>query len=145
MTSVAAMITAPPTCMKQHHNKQTPSIFVLLFTTRFADFHTRKKKISSIMAPAAKSAAFEQAVADSRNLKAKPNNDELLELYAFFKQGTNDPPFEKSPVPGMFALTDKAKRGAWQKVHEKGTTPEDAQEQYVSLVNSLKEKYGFEG
>nr|POE82421.1 acyl-coa-binding protein like 1 [Quercus suber] len=97
------------------------------------------------MPPAEKSPAFEQAVKDSRNLKAKPTNDELLELYALFKQGSQDPPFEQSPVPGMFAITDKAKRSAWQKVHEKGTSAEEAQTQYVALVDGLKEKYGFEG
>lgn len=36
------------------------------------------------MAPAAKSAAFEKAVEDSRKLKTKPTSDELLEVCLFF-------------------------------------------------------------
>lgn len=74
-----------------------------------------------------KTPAFEKAVKDSRNLKAKPDNDELLEvsfptpgfqlgqptadvslstqLYSLFKQGTQDPPFAEAPKPGMFDLT----------------------------------------
>ena len=35
------------------------------------------------MAPAAKSAAFEKAVEDSRKLKTKPTSDELLEVCNF--------------------------------------------------------------
>ncbi|KAI4256130.1 MAG: hypothetical protein LQ352_002237 [Teloschistes flavicans] len=92
-----------------------------------------------------KTPAFEKAVKDSRNLKAKPDNDELLELYSLFKQGTQDPPFADAPKPGMFDLTGKAKYNAWSKVNDDGVTASQAQEKYVKLVNSLKEKYGFEG
>ncbi|KAL9600952.1 MAG: hypothetical protein Q9179_003035 [Wetmoreana sp. 5 TL-2023] len=66
-----------------------------------------------------KTPAFEKAVKDSRNLKAKPDNDELLE--------------------------GKAKYNAWSKVNDEGLTAQQAQEKYVKLVNSLKEKYGFDG
>ncbi|KAL8867147.1 MAG: hypothetical protein Q9174_005846, partial [Haloplaca sp. 1 TL-2023] len=52
-----------------------------------------------------KSPAFEKAVKESRNLKAKPDQDELLELYSLFKQGTQDPPFAEATQPGMFDLT----------------------------------------
>ncbi|KAI4131530.1 MAG: hypothetical protein LQ338_001164 [Usnochroma carphineum] len=97
------------------------------------------------MAPAKQTPAFEKAIKDSRNLKAKPDNDELLELYSLFKQGTQDPPFAEAPKPGMFDLTGKAKYNAWQKVADSGMKPEEAQQKYVKLVNSLKEKYGFEG
>lgn len=95
--------------------------------------------------PAQQSAEFKKAVGDSRKLKAKPTDSELLELYGLFKQGTQDPPFEESKAPGMFELKEKAKRGAWQKLVDAKVTPEDAQERYVKLVNDLKVKYGFEG
>ena len=32
--------------------------------------------------------SFDQAAADVKNLKASPSNDELLQLYALFKQGS---------------------------------------------------------
>ncbi|KAL8936264.1 MAG: hypothetical protein Q9216_005026 [Gyalolechia sp. 2 TL-2023] len=92
-----------------------------------------------------KTPAFEKAVKDSRNLKAKPDNDELLQLYSLFKQGTQDPPFAEAPKPGMFDLTGKAKYKKWQEVVDEGLTYQQSQEKYVKLVNSLKEKYGFEG
>lgn len=92
----------------------------------------------------AQSEAFKQAVQDSRKLKAKPSQDELLQLYALFKQGTQDPPIEKSETPGTFDLKGKAKKRAWQKVVDEGVTPEQAQEKYVALVEQLKEKLGFD-
>ncbi|KXL49378.1 hypothetical protein M433DRAFT_5591 [Acidomyces richmondensis BFW] len=95
--------------------------------------------------PAQQSDEFKKAVEESRKLKAKPTDSELLELYGLFKQGTQDPPFEESKVPGMFELKEKAKRGAWQKLVDAKVTPQDAQKRYVTLVNELKDKYGYEG
>ncbi|KAL8748408.1 MAG: hypothetical protein Q9184_007323 [Pyrenodesmia sp. 2 TL-2023] len=92
-----------------------------------------------------KTPAFETAIKDSRNLKAKPDNDELLELYSLFKQGTQDPPFAEAQKPGMFDLTGKAKYNKWKEVADTGMTYQQAQEKYVKAVNALKEKYGFEG
>ncbi|KAL8861288.1 MAG: hypothetical protein Q9178_002160 [Gyalolechia marmorata] len=92
-----------------------------------------------------KTPAFEKAIKDSRNLKEKPDNDELLELYSLFKQGSQDPPIAEAPKPGMFDMTGKAKYNAWKKVDDDGVSAKDAQEKYVKLVNSLKEKYGFNG
>lgn len=40
---------------------------------------------------------------------------------------------------------EKAKRSAWQKIVDEGVTPEDAQKRYVTLMASLKDKYGFSG
>ncbi|KAK1069195.1 acyl-CoA-binding protein (ACBP)/diazepam binding inhibitor (DBI)/endozepine (EP) [Friedmanniomyces endolithicus] len=93
------------------------------------------------MAP--QSAEFKKAVADSRKLKAKPTDTELLELYGLFKQGTQDPPFEQTKAPGMFEIKEKAKRGAWEKLVKDGVTPADAQKKYVALVMSLKAKHGY--
>lgn len=86
---------------------------------------------------------FQKAVQESRQLKAKPTNDELLQLYGLFKQATQDPPIEKSDNPGAFDLKGKAKKRAWQKLVDEGVTPEQAQKQYVELVEKLKASYGF--
>ncbi|PNS18717.1 hypothetical protein CAC42_5256 [Sphaceloma murrayae] len=95
--------------------------------------------------PAPQSAQFKKAVEDSRKLKQKPSDTELLDMYALFKQGTQDPPIEQTNAPGMFELKEKAKRNAWQKVVDAGTSPQDAQTQYIKLVGSLKSKYGYDG
>ena len=78
--------------------------------------------------PAAQTAAFKKAVEDSRKLKAKPSDTELLEvylpidyrwqtltndlsqLYGLFKQGTQDPPFADTKAPGMFELKVRVSR-----------------------------------
>jgi len=87
---------------------------------------------------------FKTAVEDSKKLKARPGDDELLQLYAFFKQATQDPPIEDSPTPGTFDFKGKAKKRAWQKVVDEGTTPSSAETKYVELVESLKSKYGYD-
>ena len=38
----------------------------------------------------------------------------------------------------------KAKKRAWQKVVDDKVTPQGAAKKYVELVNSLKEKYGYD-
>lgn len=90
------------------------------------------------------SAAFQTAVKASRQLKAKPSDDELLQMYALFKQATQDPPIDKAEAPGTFDFKGKAKKRAWQKVVDEGVKPADAEKKYVELVGKLKEKYGFD-
>ncbi|MCJ1457562.1 hypothetical protein MMC28_007930 [Mycoblastus sanguinarius] len=93
---------------------------------------------------AAQSPTFKKAIEESRKLKAKPTNDELLELYALFKTG-NGEKFEDATKPGAFDFQGKYKYNAWKKVIEEDeTSGPDAQKKYVTLVNSLKGKYGFE-
>ncbi|CAD6584497.1 MAG: hypothetical protein ASARMPREDX12_001674 [Alectoria sarmentosa] len=105
----------------------------------------------------AQTAAFKKAVEESRKLKAKPNNDELLEacavlsplskstLYANYKQGTGED-FSKATQPGTFAFQEKYKYNAWKKVAEEDkVTPSAAQQHYVQLVEKLKGTYGFSG
>jgi len=94
--------------------------------------------------PSQQSEAFKQAVIDSKKLTSKPSNDDLLNLYALFKQATQEPPIEDAENPGTFDLKGKAKKRAWQKVVDEGVTPEEAQEKYVALVEELKEKLGFD-
>ncbi|EON68224.1 hypothetical protein W97_07482 [Coniosporium apollinis CBS 100218] len=90
----------------------------------------------------AQSPAFKKAAEEVKNLKATPSQDEMLELYGLYKQGTQDPAFDKATAPGMFDLKGKAKYNAWKKVADAGTKPADAQKQYVEVVNKLKAKHG---
>jgi len=89
------------------------------------------------------SAAFTKAAQDSRQLKAKPSNDELLELYALFKIA-NGEDISKAPAPGMFDLKGKAKHKAWQKEVDSGTSASGAETKYVKLVEKLKQQYGYD-
>ncbi|KAF2217438.1 hypothetical protein CERZMDRAFT_31034 [Cercospora zeae-maydis SCOH1-5] len=90
----------------------------------------------------AQSAEFTKATEESKKLKSKPNNDQLLKLYALYKIGTGED-FSKATAPGMFDMTGKAKYNAWKAEVEKGTKPEDAQKEYVKFVEELKSSLGF--
>jgi len=80
---------------------------------------------------------FEQAVARSKELTKRPSNEELLSLYALYKQATEgDVSGER---PGGFDFKGIAKYDAWQELKGKSTT--DAMTQYVQLVNKLVELY----
>ncbi|KAJ3220524.1 hypothetical protein HK099_004231 [Clydaea vesicula] len=79
-------------------------------------------------------AEFIKAAADVKNLKTKPNNDQLLSLYAHFKQsivGDNN-----TDRPGMFDLQGKAKWDAWNAI--KGLSKADAQAKYIEIVKGLQ-------
>ncbi len=77
---------------------------------------------------------FETAVAESKNLAERPSNDTLLQIYSLYKQGTSGDATGKRP--GMFDMVGRAKFDAWAKL--KGTGQDDAMQQYVDLINSLK-------
>ncbi|TVY22531.1 Acyl-CoA-binding-like protein [Lachnellula hyalina] len=87
--------------------------------------------------------AFDTAVADSKKLTSKPSNDELLELYGLYKVATGED-ISKAEKPGMFDLKGKAKKTAWQSKVDEGLTSDEAKEKYVALVESLKEKLGYD-
>ena len=79
-------------------------------------------------------ARFEQAQTDVKGLPEKPGNMTLLRLYALFKQATEgDVQGEK---PGFADIVGKYKHDAWASL--KGTAQDQAKEQYVELVESLK-------
>jgi len=78
---------------------------------------------------------FEQAVAASKQLASRPDNDTLLKLYSLYKQATDgDAPDDGPSNP--FDFVGKAKYNAWSKL--KGITADDAKQQYVDLFNKLK-------
>ncbi|KAH6939662.1 hypothetical protein HPB50_020295 [Hyalomma asiaticum] len=81
---------------------------------------------------------FNKAAEDVKNLKERPSDEELLELYALYKQGSiGDCNISQ---PGMFDPKGRAKWTFWNK--KKGTSQEAAKEAYVSYAGKLVEKYG---
>lgn len=78
---------------------------------------------------------FEKAVADSKLLTSRPDNNTLLQLYSLYKQATEgDAPDEGPSNP--FDFIAKAKHDAWTKLQ--GLPADGAMEQYVALVENLK-------
>ena len=78
-------------------------------------------------------AAFEAAVANSKNLSERPDNATLLKIYALYKQGTAGDNAEKKP--GFSDMVGRAKWDAWNNL--KGTAQDDAKQQYIDLIESL--------
>jgi len=79
-------------------------------------------------------ALFETAVAESKNLSARPSNDTMLKIYSLYKQATKGDATGKRP--GMFDMVGRAKYDAWAKLT--GTGQDEAMQQYVDLIDSLK-------
>ncbi len=80
---------------------------------------------------------FNQAVARSKELTKRPTNEELLQLYALYKQATEgDVTGER---PGGFDFKAIAKYDAWAEL--KGKSREQAMQQYVDFMNGLYEAY----
>ncbi len=78
---------------------------------------------------------FESAVANSKTLSEKPDNDTLLKLYALYKQATEGDNTGEGPA-NMFDFVAKFKHEAWAKLA--GTSKETAMQEYVDLINKLK-------
>lgn len=78
-------------------------------------------------------AKFEDAQARAKKLTKTPSNDDLLELYALYKQGTSGD--VSGSRPGMLDLKGRAKFDAWTK--KKGTSKDDAMTKYVAYVDKL--------
>jgi|YNPBryunderm2012_1023409.scaffolds.fasta_scaffold00084_11 acyl-CoA-binding protein len=76
---------------------------------------------------------FEAAVARAKRLSRRPSDEQLLELYALYKQATvGDVQGEE---PGFFDFVGRAKYDAWAK--RRGMTPEAARRAYIELVDRL--------
>ncbi|MFD2034831.1 acyl-CoA-binding protein [Belliella marina] len=80
---------------------------------------------------------IEEAVALTKKFTSKPSNEELLKIYALYKQATIGDNQEERP--GGFDFVAAAKYNAWLK--ESGKEKAKASEEYISLVNSLSSKY----
>jgi len=81
---------------------------------------------------------FDAAAKDVRKLSKRPDDEDMLRLYALYKQGTEGD--VTGDRPGAFSFADRAKYDAWAKL--KGTDAAKAQESYVKLVERLKKTYG---
>ena len=78
-------------------------------------------------------AKFEAAVANSKNLSERPDNGTMLKIYALYKQATVGDNAEKKP--GFTDMVGRAKWDAWNGF--KGTSSNDAMQQYTDLIESL--------
>jgi len=78
-------------------------------------------------------ARFNAAVANSKNLSERPDNATLLKIYALYKQATSGDNAEKKP--GFGDMVGRAKWDAWNGL--KGTSADDAMQQYIDLIESL--------
>lgn len=78
-------------------------------------------------------AKFEDAQKRVKQLSKSPSNDDLLALYALYKQATAGD--VSGSRPGMLDLKGRAKYDAWAKT--KGTSKDAAMEKYVALVDRL--------
>lgn len=76
---------------------------------------------------------FEQAKRDIQQHGTRPDNDTLLELYAFYKQATEGDLTRTQP--GFFDFVGTAKHEAWQRL--RGVDREQAMYRYVALVQRL--------
>jgi len=79
-------------------------------------------------------AQFEKAVADSKSLPEKPDNQTLLQIYALYKQATAGDVDGKRP--GFADMVGRAKWDAWNGL--KGKDKSAAMQEYVDLIESLK-------
>jgi diazepam-binding inhibitor (GABA receptor modulating acyl-CoA-binding protein) len=85
------------------------------------------------------SSQFLSAAEIVKNLKTKPDNNELLILYGLYKQATvgdND-----NEEPGFLDFKGKEKHKAWLK--NKGMSTYDSEVKYITKVNELITKYGI--
>ncbi|MDH3590003.1 MAG: acyl-CoA-binding protein [Gammaproteobacteria bacterium] len=79
-------------------------------------------------------AKFAAAAVAAKDLKTRPGNEAMLELYALYKQATDgDISGER---PGGFDFVGGAKYDAWSGL--KGISTGDAMERYIAKVESLK-------
>ncbi len=79
---------------------------------------------------------FNDAQTRVKQLAKAPDTDDLLALYALFKQGTTGD--ATGSRPGMMDFKGRAKFDAW--TTKKGLSKDAAMEAYVSLVDKLSKK-----
>ena len=80
-------------------------------------------------------ATFEAAVKSSTSsITERPDNATLLKIYALYKQATEGD--NESKKPSFTDMVARAKWDAWAKLE--GTTPDEAKQIYIDLIESLK-------
>ena len=78
-------------------------------------------------------AEFTKAQADVKTLTKRPGNDDMLFLYAHFKQASEGD--VSGSRPGMLDMVGRAKYDAWAKL--KGAKADDAMKKYIDKVSAL--------
>ena len=78
---------------------------------------------------------FEKAAEESKELSDRPSNDTLLQLYSLYKQSIEGD-VNVDPPSNPFDFVSRAKYEAWAAL--KGKTKNAAMQEYVDLVNKLK-------
>jgi acyl-CoA-binding protein len=81
---------------------------------------------------------FADAQERVKKLTERPSNDQLLDLYALYKQATTGD--VEGSRPGMLDMKGRAKYDAW--AGKKGIKPDDAKKKYVALVDKLEKELG---
>lgn len=79
-------------------------------------------------------ARFESAVTEAKSLPSRPSNDDLLALYALYKQSTSGD--VSGDRPGLLDFVGGAKYDAWQELA--GMNSDEAMQRYVEKVTELK-------
>jgi diazepam-binding inhibitor (GABA receptor modulating acyl-CoA-binding protein) len=102
-----------------------------LFTINFSLFTINSQKRMAL------ADEFQSAVSSSQALTRRPSNEELLELYALYKQATEGD--VSGDRPGGFDFKAIAKYDAW--AEKKGLSKEQSMQDYVKLASRLKEQY----
>lgn len=80
---------------------------------------------------------FQSAVSRSQQLTKRPSNEELLNLYALFKQASEGD--VSGDRPGGFDFKAIAKYDAW--TEKKGLSKDQAIQDYIKLVDTLQQQY----
>ena len=80
---------------------------------------------------------FTNAQTRVKQLPRTPEANELLDLYALYKQATSGD--VTGGRPGMLDFKGRAKHDAW--AAQRGVTTEQAMQRYVELVARLEAKY----
>jgi diazepam-binding inhibitor (GABA receptor modulator, acyl-CoA-binding protein) len=78
---------------------------------------------------------FEAARELTQTFTEKPDNQTLLKLYSYYKQGSEGDVNIEEPT-NMFDFVAKAKYNAWNAL--KGTSKEEAMQKYIDLVKEVK-------
>jgi acyl-CoA-binding protein len=81
---------------------------------------------------------FNAAAARSKEFTKRPSNEELLQLYALYKQSTEGD--AAGDRPGGFDFKAIAKFDAWEEL--KGKSKDEAMNDYISFVDNLYQQYG---
>ena len=80
---------------------------------------------------------FEAAQGEVKTLTKRPENEELLDLYALYKQATEGD--NNTSKPGMFDLKGQFKWKQWKA--KAGMSSEEAMTAYCTLVDDLLQRY----